>query len=346
MYILDTNAFYYASGISNFTYDVNKLQTFIKNNPTFISSTSLYEFFIKFRDDLSIIHQGGEFLQDNNIQIVGNVINPLPDYFSDDIMNITETEFQRICEYALKNKIDAEAKLTTILFAECLLLGYYISLMSSEVEPCDFSDFVTSRVFKLFMMIIPDTFRKIYAEGYEMKNCENHVRKCFYSLLAFCLEKGIPFIEQSKCINENEECLSYNDLFPLEEYSNATSKLSKKIQKRSSSTAFLNNMVNEYIKNNSEHDLLKCISKLQSMFNEKVNYTALQEYFYDTLTSITMSGSALWKNDLLDAIILCNVQDEHVLITYDNGVINRMEKRKSEHFKYQESIDTINELKQ
>jgi hypothetical protein len=49
--------------------------------------------------------------------------------------------------------------------------------------------------------------------------------------------------------------------------------------------------------------------------------------------------------DSFNAIILCNVQDLHVMITYDKSVIKRMEGRKAEYPKYQESIDVINELK-
>ena len=52
MYVLDTNAFYYAAGISECTYDINKLQKLIDTNNVFISSTTLFEFLIKYRDDI------------------------------------------------------------------------------------------------------------------------------------------------------------------------------------------------------------------------------------------------------------------------------------------------------
>ena len=48
MYVLDTNAFYYAAGISECTYDVEKLQKLVDENEVFISSTSLFEFLINF----------------------------------------------------------------------------------------------------------------------------------------------------------------------------------------------------------------------------------------------------------------------------------------------------------
>ena len=41
MYVLDTNAFYYAAGISECTYDVSKLQKLIEDNEVFISSKVL-----------------------------------------------------------------------------------------------------------------------------------------------------------------------------------------------------------------------------------------------------------------------------------------------------------------
>ena len=49
MYVLDTNAFYYASEISEFTYNKEKLKELIRSNDTFISSTSFFEFLVKYK---------------------------------------------------------------------------------------------------------------------------------------------------------------------------------------------------------------------------------------------------------------------------------------------------------
>ena len=81
------------------------------------------------------------------------------------------------------------------------------------------------------------------------------------------------------------------------------------------------------------------------MFDKKIKYEALQDYYYNTLVNILVHGSALWKNDFLDALIMCNIQDQHQLITYDNGVINRMEKRRNQYKQYDESLKTIAALK-
>lgn len=77
MYVLDTNAFYYAAGISECTYDVEKLQKLVDENEVFISSTSLFEFLIKFRNDIQTIHKGGKYLWEKKIKLAGKVCNSL-----------------------------------------------------------------------------------------------------------------------------------------------------------------------------------------------------------------------------------------------------------------------------
>ena len=69
MYVIDTNAFYYATQTSECTYSVEKLQEFIRTHETIISTTSLFEFLIRHRDKLEIVQKGGKFLYDNNIKI-------------------------------------------------------------------------------------------------------------------------------------------------------------------------------------------------------------------------------------------------------------------------------------
>ena len=69
MYVLDTNAFYYAAGISECTYDVKKLRKLIKGNEVFLSTTSLFEFLIKYQGDIETVRLGGKYLWENHIRI-------------------------------------------------------------------------------------------------------------------------------------------------------------------------------------------------------------------------------------------------------------------------------------
>lgn len=344
MYILDTNAFYYAAGISECTYDVQKLRNLINTNEVFIASTTLFEFLIKHRNDLNIVHKGGKYLWEKNIKLAGNVINPLPDNFSGDIVNITDKDLQKLCNEIRVNKIDVESRFISILFDMCLFSGYYFSALSNGTEPSDFCYEILSKVCRMFAPINLDVFVEIFTEGYGTDDCENYVRNCFYNLLAFELEKGIPFIERAKLIGDNDEIPNIDEWISSEDYSHDTEKLNNKMKTRTS-TDFLQRLAVNYWKNNNDPELKTYIQKIKAIFDKRVKFVALQDYFYDTLVGIMTKGAALWKNDFLDALILCNIQDQHILITYDNGVIKRMERRKAEYPKYEESISVINELK-
>lgn len=345
MFVLDTNAFYYASGISNCTYDITKLQQLIDDNDIFISSTTLFEFLIKYRNDISTIHKGGKYLWENKIKCASNIINPLPEGFTYDIANITESELQKVCKTILNNKIDVESRFITILFDMCLFSGYYFAIMSSGKEPCSFCFEVMEKVYKLFAAINLDIFVDIFTEGYKTDDCENYVRHSFYNLLAFELQQGIPFIERAKSVSDLQKVPDIDEWLPSQDYAIDVETIINKIKEKSS-TAFLQRLAVTYWKSNNDPELKKHIQKLRSIYDKKIKYIALQEYLYDTLSNIMAHGAALWKNDLLDAIIMCNIEDKHILVTYDNGVISRLEKRKNEHEKYLESLKYIKSLKQ
>lgn len=345
MYVLDTNAFYYAAKISECTYDVNKLQKLIDENDVFISSTTLFEFMLKYRYDIETVQKGGKYLWEKRIKLAGNILNPLPKEFSGDIMHITDIELDKFCTSILENKIDVESRYISLLFDMCLFSGLYFAALSSGVEPSGFCYEVLGKLCRMFTPINLELFVDIFTEGYKTDDCENYVRNCFYNLLAFELEKGIPFIERAKTVSDEDALPDIDEWISEEDYANDTKKLNNKMRVKTS-TAFLQRLAITYWKNNNDPELCKYISKIKAIFDKKVGLTALQDYFYDTLVDIMTKGAALWKNDFLDAIILCNVQKEHVLITYDSGVIKRMEKRKSEQPKYLESINVINRLKQ
>lgn len=344
MYVLDTNAFYYAAGISECTYDVEKLRKLIKNNESFLSTTSLFEFLIKYQSDIKTVQLGGKYLWENHIRLASNVINPLPEHFADDLINITEHQLQLMCTDILENKIDVESRFTAMLFDVCLFSGYYFVAMSDGKEPCKYCYSAMIAAYKMFTAVVLAVFKELYRDGYRTDDCENYIRNGFYNLLAFMLEKGIPFIEKAKTVMSDEEFQNTDIWFSKEEYSQLSGNIASGL-KRKTSTAYLQRLAVTYWKNNNDPELKQHISRLNAIFDKKIGHPALQDYCYDMMVNILVHGAALRKNDLLDAIILCNLQEEHQLITYDNGVIKRMEQRKSEYRKYAESLAVITKLK-
>lgn len=129
-----------------------------------------------------------------------------------------------------------------------------------------------------------------------------------------------------------------------EEYSRRTLSLATKLATERS-TDFLQKNAVTYWKKNDDNQLSVFIERLTSPFNKKVPWQAMQDYFHDALLGIMTTRAVFRKNDLLDTIILCNLQESHTIITYDGGMIKRMEKRKDEYLKYKESLDLIYYLK-
>ena len=344
MYVLDTNAFYYAAEISQFTYDKEKLEKFINNNDTFISSTSLFEFLVKHKSNIETIRKGGRYLLDHHIKLAFNVFNPIPKHYYDDFINLSEKQYELMYEDILENKINIESRFTSLLFDMCLFSGYYFVAMSTGKEPCTYCFAAIETVYRMFSSCVLDVFKQIYEDGYKTDDCENFVRNSFYNLLAFMLEKGIPYIEKAKTVTSDEQYLSPDEWFTAEDYSRLTSAIYSKMQTRTS-TAFLQRLAVTYWKNNNDPELKKHIAKMKAIFDKRIRYEALQDYLYDTLVDILVHGAALWKNDFLDALIMCNIENQHQLITFDNGVIRRMEKRRGQYKQYDESLKTIAWLK-
>lgn len=220
-----------------------------------------------------------------------------------DIINLTESELQTLRSNILENKIDAESRFISILFDMCLFSGFYFSAMSDGVEPSGFCFEVFEKAFRMFANINLEVFVDIFTEGYKTDDCENYVRNCFYNLLAFELEKGIPFIERAKAVKDEDEIPDIDDWLSSEDYSHDTEKLSNKM-KAKTSTAFLQRLAIKYWKSNNDPELKNHISKLKSIFDKKVELTALQDYYYDTLVGIMTKGAALWKNDLWKRLCL------------------------------------------
>ena len=196
MYVLDTNAFYYASEISSFTYDLSKLQKLISENEVFISTTTLFEFLVKYKNNIGTIQKGGKYLRENNIRIASNVINPIPKSFVNDLENITEEQLSVLCADVLENKIDVESRWISLLFNMCLFSGYHFVAMSSGQEPSKFCNGIMTLICRMFGEITLDAFVEIFTDGYKTNDCENYVRNCFYNLLAFDLEKGIRLLKK------------------------------------------------------------------------------------------------------------------------------------------------------
>lgn len=345
MLFLDTNAFYYASGIStNFSYDYQKLKKVIEQNEVALSTTSLFEFIVKYAQDKEMLEIGGRFLEEKNIKIAGNQLNPIPQNLIRDLHHINSLNFEQLYDEILRNKIEVESKYTNVLMCMCFFSGLYFTALKDGKKPSDYCHAAFEAAFRMFTKDTLEVFQEAYQDGYKTDDCENYIRDCFNNLLAFVLEKGIPMIEAAMKVTSEEEFFDFERWFDTEEYNKRTLSLAMKLSTRKS-TDFLHKNAVTYWKKNNDDQLVTFIENLTRPFNKNVPWQAMQDYFHDALLGIMNTSAVFHKNDLLDAIILCNLQDSHTIVTYDGGMIKRMEKRKEEYAKYRESLRIIRFLK-
>ena len=132
----------------------------------------------------------------------------------------------------LENKIDVESRFTTLLFDVCLFSGYYFVVMSDGNEPCEYCYSAMTAAYRMFTEVVLDVFRELYRDGYKTDDCENYIRNGFYNLLAFMLEKGIPFIEKAKTVTSDDEFQNIDIWFPAEEYTRLSGILHRSCKRK------------------------------------------------------------------------------------------------------------------
>ena len=84
------------------------------------------------------------------------------------------------------------------------------------------------------------------------------------------------------------------------------------------------------------------LDNLSQPIGNKIPERAMQEYIKEIASRSCQNGSPFLKNDILDAIILCNIESEYQLITFDNGVKAHMKKYSADRPTYKTSLQLIN----
>ena len=123
MLFLDTNAFYYAAGISTASINLPGLVKLISENETCIAVISLHEFLVKFRNDIGVIKKGLQFLADYHIKTAYNKFFPKPENLEYINVDMSESELDTFVQSILQEKIDIESRFASIIFTSCFFSG-------------------------------------------------------------------------------------------------------------------------------------------------------------------------------------------------------------------------------
>lgn len=187
-----------------------------------------------------------------------------------------------------------------------------------------------------------DLFEYIFSEGYKTDDCENYVRRKFHNMLAFYFQVFIPICEAAKNI---ESTISLEDFMKQHDWDSLSQKLTIKINREDVPTTYLSKIARKYWRESRDDHLEDYFTKYTQTICKVIKDISLQEYIVDIVRQCCIEGGAFWKNDILDALILCNLQEENTIVTFDKGAISHMEKHRFDREMYDLSLKTITMLK-
>lgn len=339
MLFLDTNAFYYAAGISTTSINLPELLKLISENETCISVVSLHEFLVKFRNDICIVKKGLQFLADHNIKTAYNKFFPKPEYLEYINVDMSASDLSTFVQNILQEKIDVESRFASIIFTSCFFSGAAFSAAKNiDSGMTDFATEVVRRAVTVVNIGNVDVFRQIFTDGYATDDCENYVRHAFQNLLAIYFQALIPICEAAKDVKDD---ITVDEFMNLHNWSDLSEQLSRRIARSDTTLGYLAKIARAYWRESNDAHLVKYLENFAHSICKVIPDTALQEYIVDIVESCCLQGGAFWKNDILDAFILCNLLEVNKIVTFDRGAINHMEKHRADRKMYDESLKLI-----
>lgn len=348
MVVIDTNVLYYVAGISlNNDVDIDKLKIFIKREEIGISSVSWYEAVMKYRNDKTSLKKIEQYIDENNIKIAFNCYFPQIEGPKAYISHLSDDEFNNVIKIIKNFKVDVESELAAMIFNLCFFSGIFFAGVK-EKEISDFIYMMIKFTVKSVSKNSHEKIKELYLSGYETDDCENYVRKGFDKLLESNFSEFIPYVESAIIAEDkarkNKAVISIDDFFNNTNWDAESAKLKRRIAKNNTSAIYLKKSARKYWENLNDSHYTEYFEHLNKGIS-KISGNALQEYVKEIMVNCCENGGSFWKNDVLDAIILCNISKEDKLITFDKGVIKHMKKYCNDNKGYEESIKIINHFK-
>lgn len=345
MIYLDTNTLYYACGISEHTQcNTDQLNEIIAGNDVAISIATMYEFVLKWRNNINQIHKIGAFLGTNNIKVFENPYYQLPEKFPLGWNVISETDKEIFVRQILPNKIEVEARLAAIVFSICFIsIADFIVQDEHRGTIGEYYMDVFHQMMNMMREADIAVFKNILEEGYTTEDCENYLRKAFDNYMEFWLSCFVPIL---KTAAEADSYEKYMELETSTDWKALSENISKKINRNQTTMEFIKKRARQHWKNIGDDQLMSYLGDIRKSIDKKISHESMQEYLADIIANILLNGSSFWKNDIIDAVIMSHIRNAgDILITFDKGAINHMEMYKKDYNIYEASLQMINQLK-
>lgn len=344
---LDTNTFYYAADISKpESINVEKLIQEFEGHQLVLSVVSLYEFIMLYGEEPDIVHKGAQFLHEYKVRIKYSKYFPKPQNGENYVKHLATIHKDDLIIFKRKifeEKVESEIRYAAIVFHLCFFSGMYFAINSESQIPSELASDLCIRISNSMVAPIFDEFYQIYKTGYSTKSCEKYVKTEFYNLLSTLCQYFIPIIKES--LQSGSEINIEQFLEQNIDWKTLVQQEAFKIEKCERSTVYLSNLARCYETVTKDCGLRQYMGRIRKIFSILDLTNTLRDYLCDIVLKCCRYAGGFQKNDILDAMIICSLTEQEVIITYDNGPIKHMEKHQAGRKAYENSLKMINRVK-
>lgn len=355
MLVLDTNALYYSCGLSTPPQDVDKrnlLHAIDSAETVVISYVTLAEFLTKYRKHAGIVRRVCSFMRNHHIHVIDCKLMPINSDFVKRLARIRQNDLNIAFSPIFEAKINIESRFAAGVFLVLLICE---TIFECNINPMDLSapafEFL-SVLFKILRENLVPVFDYLYRDAYKTDDAENYIRRAIYRLLDTFIPVLMPLCQ--KVLYDIENCSDVNDSNVLEiiksfshsEWEVATQSYHKRIDKQKTPIHFVQKRGITYGKGINDKHLNVLLNGLEASIQKIIGYNALNEYFFTILKKSITQGGAFQKNDINDALILCALKTDDIIISFDKGMIAHLKEYESKHEEYKNSTTFISSLRQ
>ena len=118
----------------------------------------------------------------------------------------------------------------------------------------------------------------------------------------------------------------------------------RKIEKKPTAAHFVQRSGIEYGKGINDKHLEALLNGLNISIEKIINCKSMDEYYFSIVKNTLSSGGSFCKNDINDALILSCIQESDIMLSFDCGMKNHMQKYSNVRTEYKNSLNYINSL--
>lgn len=264
--------------------------------------------------------------------------------FQPALTTIKQARLNKLWDEVRVNKVDVEARYSTILLLYVLSSGMYLQQVENINNVPEPLTPVIRKYYSIVRDIAIEVLRDAFETGYRLDDCEKNVKKAFSVLLEFFLPSAIAICKsvENGGIDENGRI----DILQKAEYDAYLEAVRRRLRRDGTPTTYISKIARKYDNNSNSKGLEDFLNTVSSSIGSLIPEGTTQEYIFELVKKCITQAGAFNKNDILDAMILGTLEKNGAFLTADKGIIDHMMNYKSNRMDYNMSLEEIERLKE